>query len=44
MDEILTRQYFDETGTVKYNQVLLPKHLVQELFEALHGKADKQKY
>ena len=30
MDEI-TRQYFDETGAVKYNQVLLPKHLVQEL-------------
>ena len=28
MDEIITRQYFDETGAVKYNQVLLPKHLV----------------
>ena len=41
MDEIITRQYFDETGAVKYNQVLLPKHLVQELLESLHGKANK---
>ena len=40
-DEIITRQYFDETGAVKYNQVLLPKHLVQELLESLHGKANK---
>ena len=38
-DEIITRQYFDETGSIKYNQVLLPKHLVPELFESLHGKA-----
>ena len=41
MDEIITRQYFDETGAVKYNQMLLPKHLVQELLESLHGKANK---
>ena len=41
MDEIITRQYFDETGAVKYNQVLLPKHLVQELLESLHGTANK---
>ena len=41
MDEIITRQYFDETGAVKYNQVLLPKHLVQELLGSLHGKANK---
>ena len=40
-DEIITRQYFDETGSVKYNQVLLPKHLVTELLESLHGKANK---
>ena len=40
-DEIITRQYFDETGAVKYNQVLLPKHLVHELHESLHGKANK---
>ena len=31
IDEIVPRQYFDETGFVKYNQVLLPKHLVTEL-------------
>ena len=41
IDEINTRQYSDETGAVKYNQVLLPKHLVQELLESLHGKANK---
>ena len=40
-DEIITRQYFDETGSIKYNQVLLPKHLVSELLESLHGKANK---
>ena len=41
IDEIITRQYFDETGSVKYNQVLLPKHLVSELLESLHGKTSK---
>ena len=41
IDEIITRQYFDERGAVKYNQVLLRKHLVQELLESLHGKANK---
>ena len=41
MDEIITRQYFDETGSVKYNQVLLPKHLITELLESLHRKANK---
>ena len=41
MDEIITRQYFYETGSVKYNQVLLPKHLVQELLESPHGKANE---
>ena len=40
-DEIITRQYYDETGSVKYNQVLLTKHLVPELLESLHGKANK---
>ena len=40
-DEIITRQYFDETGSIKYNQVLLPKHLVSELLESLHGKDNK---
>ena len=40
-DEILTRQYFDETGNVKYHQILLPQHLPQELFQSLHGTAHK---
>ena len=39
--EIITRQYYDETGNAKYNQVLLPKHLVTELLELLHGKANR---
>ena len=28
-DKILTRQYFDKTGNVKYHQILLPQHLLQ---------------
>ena len=35
-DEILTRQYFDETGNAKYHQILL-----QELLQSLHGTAHK---
>ena len=40
-DEILTRQYFDETGNVKYHQILLPQHLLQELLQSLPGTAHK---
>ena len=40
-DEILTKQYFDETGNVKYHQILLPQHLLQELLKSLHGTAHK---
>ena len=40
-DEILTRQHFDETGNVKYHQILLPQHLLQELLQSLHGTAHK---
>ena len=40
-DEILTRQYFDETGNVKYHQIPLPQHLLQELLSSLHGTAHK---
>ena len=40
-DKILTRQYFDETGNVKYNQILLPQHLLQELLQSLHGTVHK---
>ena len=38
-DEILTRQYFDETGNVKYHHILLPQHPLQELLQSLHGTA-----
>ena len=40
-DEILTRHYFDETGNVKYHQILLPQHLLQELLQFLPGTAHK---
>ena len=40
-DEIVTRQYYDETGQVKYHQVLLPKHLLTEFLQALSGTAHK---
>ena len=40
-DEIVTRQYYDETRQVKYHQVLLPKHLLTELLQALHGTSHK---
>ena len=40
-NDIITRQYYDETGNIKYNQILLPKHLVNELLESLHGKANR---
>ena len=40
-DEILVRQYFDETGNVKCHQNLLPQHLLQELLQSLHGTAHK---
>ena len=34
--EIVTRQYYNETGQVKYHQILLPKHLLKELLHAIH--------
>ena len=40
-DEFITRQYYDKTCSVMYNQALLPKHLVVDLLEFLHGKANK---
>ena len=39
--DILTRQYFDETGNVKDYQILLPQHPLQELLQSLHGTAHK---
>ena len=40
-DEIVTRQYYDETGQIKYHQILLPKHLLKELLQAIHGPAHR---
>ena len=40
-DEVISRQYYDETGQVKYHQTLLPKHLLKELLLALYGTAHK---
>ena len=35
------RDYYDETGSVQFCQALLPKHLVTELLQSLHGTANK---
>ena len=44
-DEIVTRKYYDETGQIKYHQILLPKHLLKELLQAIHGTdTDTQAY
>ena len=40
-DGQLYRQYFGETGAVKYLQVLLPEQLVDSFIEAHHGPHDK---
>ena len=40
-DEIVTRKYYDETGQIKHHQILLPKLLVKELLQAIHGTAHK---
>ena len=37
-DNIIARHYFDETSDVKYNQILLPNHMLQE---SLHGKPNR---
>ena len=40
-DDVVLRDYYDETGSVQYRQTLLPKHLVSELLQSLHGTAHK---
>ena len=40
-EDIIYRDYYDETGSVQFRQVLLPKHLVTELLQSLHGTANK---
>ena len=40
-DEIVARQYYDETQQVKYHQMFLPKRLLKELLQAIHGTAHR---
>ena len=40
-DEIVTRKYYDETSQIKYHQILLPKHLLKELLQAIHDTAHR---
>ena len=40
-DEIVTCQYYDETGQVKYHEILLPKRLLKEFLQAMHGTAHR---
>ena len=40
-DDVVLRDYYDETASVQYRQALLPKHLVSELLQSLHGTAHK---
>ena len=40
-DDVVIRDYYDETGRVQYRQPLLPKHLVSELLHSLHGLTNK---
>ena len=36
-DGLLLRKYFEETCSVKYYQILIPKQLVKEVLRSLHG-------
>ena len=40
---LLFRKYFGETGSVKYYQILIPKHLVKDVLRSLHGEFGKQR-
>ena len=37
-DGVLMRKYYGEDGSVTYNHVIIPKHLVPELLSTLPGK------
>ena len=41
-DKIVTRKYYDETGQIKYHQILLPKHLLKEILQAILGTEHRQ--
>ena len=38
---LVFRKYFGETGSVKYNQILIPNQLVREVLRSLHGDSGK---
>ena len=38
---VLFRNYFGETGNVKYYQILIQKQLVNEILRSLHGEIGK---
>ena len=40
-DGLLFRNYYGETGSVKYYQILIPKQLVNEVLRSLHGEFGK---
>ena len=40
-EDIVIRDYCDETGNLQYRQALLPNYLVSELLQSLHGTANK---
>ena len=40
-DGLLFQKYYGETSSVKYDQILIPKQLVNEVFWSLHGEFGK---
>ena len=40
-DGLLFRKYLGEAGSVKYYQILVPKQLVIEALQSLHGEFGK---
>ena len=42
-DGLLFRKHFGETGIVKYNQILIPKQLFNEVVLNLHGEFGKHR-
>ena len=40
-DGLLLRKYYGDTGSIKHNQILKPKQLVNEVLRSLHGDVGK---
>ena len=40
-DGILMRKYYGECGQVTHHQILIPEHLITELWKAIHGQMGK---